>query len=615
MNNNNKASSTSTLSADEVEVNNIRKAKVKEIFSKLVSQKKKKLNETMCNKCDFKHNQFDRWVDEGQITNTFNLGPHRTDNSNIIKISHLCQHTTKSDIYICLKCDRFTINARGPSRITHTEHCSQSKAKPDVNTQSVFSGGDNDDDDDDDDDDDIHCDGNFDGDDDVHVDDRTPIREGLESPNGDVIKYIKDTFNKPTANYLEREHHKEGDGNRGLVVRARVNNDIGAAYELHCTDECVARELQSAKMYLKADKNMRHDIAASNHNIVKEFEEEKEELIEEFKQSMRKAGEELLAKMTSTLLKDEEQGQEKKSIMAKTVQDVVDTNIESMTIWRSSSKDRKIDPITDPNTIRTQITEGPNSIIKNLPLPHVKELGSFSYIPIKDVIELTFALGLPVRQYKGDEDWLHNEKYEGKYYEDLHKKVQNDSRNSRRCILRCWSDGFQAFAVKENNKKKNSLQIVTVTLLGKDGQNITWPFALGFKTDDMSNVIDELRCEAKKLEEPFVVYCGIEKRLIQISVHLQVIMNDHPERCVNSCTSANGRFTHRWEYSCLYCHETTPSCQICRSIRVNRILAAKPSRDQEEVTYCLVSLYITKSSITLYTFYFINIILDTVKCR
>ena len=450
MNNNNKASSTSTLSADEV--NNIRKAKVKEIFSKLASKKSiLKLNETMCNKCDFKHNQFDRWVDEGQITNTFNL-PHRTDNSNIIKISHLCQHTTKSVIYICLKCDRITINARGPSRITHTEHCSQSKAKPDVNTQSVFSGGD----DDDDDDDDIHCDGNFDGDDDVHVDDRTPIREGLESPNGDVIEYIKDTFNKPTANYLEREHHKEGDGNRGLVVRARVNNEIGAAYELHCTDECVARELHNAKMYLKADKNMRHDIAASNHNIVKEFEEEKEELKEKFEQSMRKAGEELLAKMTSTLLKDEEQGQEKKSIMAKTVQDVVDANIESMTIWRSSSKDRKIDPITDPNTIRTQITEGPNSIIKNLPLPHVKELGSFSYIPIKDVIELTFALGLPVRQYKGDEDWLHNEKYEGKYYEDLHKKVQNDSRNSRRCILRCWSDGFQAFAVKENNKKKTA---------------------------------------------------------------------------------------------------------------------------------------------------------------
>jgi len=31
-----------------------------------------------------------------------------------------------------------------------------------------------------------------------------------------------------------------------------------------------------------------------------------------------------------------------------------------------------IDPITDPNIVRTQITEGPNSIIKNLPLPDVQ---------------------------------------------------------------------------------------------------------------------------------------------------------------------------------------------------------------------------------------------------
>ena len=127
-----------------------------------------------------------------------------------------------------------------------------------------------------------------------------------------------------------------------------------------------------------------------------------------------------------------------------------------------------IDPITDPNIVRTQITEGPNSIIKNLPLPDVQQLGRFSYIPIKDLVKLTFALGLPIRQYKENKDWLHNEKYEGKYFETLHQMLETLSTGTRIIILRCWSDGFQPFSVKDNNKKFNSLQIVTATLLGKE---------------------------------------------------------------------------------------------------------------------------------------------------
>ena len=45
-------------------------------------------------------------------------------------------------------------------------------------------------------------------------------------------------------------------------------------------------------------------------------------------------------------------------------------------------------------------------------------------------------------------------------------------------------------------------------------------------TDDHSDVMDQFRI--KQLEEPRKVYCGI------VSAHLQVIMNDYPERCANT---------------------------------------------------------------------------------
>ena len=595
MDNDNNASSKSS-SYDEGEI----RKEVAGIFSRLSNLWVEKWANSMCKECEHPAN-LDNWLAMSVITTNFNPGPRSNDNGRVIKISHLCAtHSHKFGVFICLDCERLNLE-RGPSRINHAPGChhkhiqqqrselqqqesqskekaadadntqseSKEKAADADNTQSALWGSDGDDD---------NCGGNFDGD--VRADDKTPIIHDHK-----IIEYL-DTFNKQTAEYLKREYYQKGDGNRGLVVRARINKDIRGSLETHITDECVARELQNAKMYHKADKKMRDDIAASNLNIVQECDKERNELKGKYESSMLEIAEEIVAKIAGEqILQDED----KKSLMAKAKQ-VVNAKIESSKSWTASSKDRKTDPITDPNIIRTQITEGPNSIMKNLPLPGVVRLGSFSYIPIKDVVKLSFALGLPIRQYKEDKDWLHNKKYEGNYYETLHQELQTKTQTGTRiCILRCWSDGFQPFAVKDNNKKFNSLQIVTATLLGEEGQNIIWPFALGFKNQlEHSVVMDRFRSEAKQLEEPFQVYCAIEKCLIWISVYLQVIMNDYPERCANTYTADNGLFTHRWMYSCRYCHETTPSCEKCRDNRVNRILSDKTAEGikKEELTCC-----------------------------
>ena len=161
--------------------------------------------------------------------------------------------------------------------------------------------------------------------------------------------------------------------------------------------------------------------------------------------------------------------------------------------------------ITDYNTIRNEVKEGAHSIIQNLPIPSVKDLNGFAYIPLQEVVNLSLALGLDIRQYKDGKDWEDkNVDYEGEYFANLHRKVKESSDilegSTRVCNIRCWSDGFQDNNIKEHNQY-NNMQLFTVNFLGKNGQNITWPFALGFKAINHSPIMDRLWTEAKQLKK------------------------------------------------------------------------------------------------------------------
>ena len=56
--------------------------------------------------------------------------------------------------------------------------------------------------------------------------------------------------------------------------------------------------------------------------------------------------------------------------------------------------------ITDYNTIRNEVKEGAHSIIQNLPIPSAKDLNSFAYITLQEVMNLSLALDLDFLKHR-----------------------------------------------------------------------------------------------------------------------------------------------------------------------------------------------------------------------
>jgi hypothetical protein len=154
--------------------------------------------------------------------------------------------------------------------------------------------------------------------------------------------------------------------------------------------------------------------------------------------------------------------------------------------------------------------------------------------------------------------------------------------------VRVWSDGFEAHQIKAKNEF-NSLQIFTLTILAPKYQNTnrhTVPFAMCFKRKNHHDILLQLLEELKDLQSPTLRYWGGEENQVYPTmVFLEMISNDLPERCSNTCTTLNGTFTHRWRHSCLFDDNTVPSCQSCHLKNIEFILSPSSVNIKREV-YC-----------------------------
>ena len=165
--------------------------------------------------------------------------------------------------------------------------------------------------------------------------------------------------------------------------------------------------------------------------------------------------------------------------------------------------------------------------------------------------------------------------------EEIHSQVKammdeelNISKEARVVIVRVWSDGFEAHQIKGQNDF-NNLQLFTLTLRAHKGRGTgrhTLPFALCFKKSNHHAIFIQLLKEVRELFVVKLRYWGRDKQYHQTIVAHDMVSNDLPERCSNTCTSLIGLFTHRWGYSCRYNDGSTPSCSICELNRIECIL-------------------------------------------
>ena len=243
-------------------------------------------------------------------------------------------------------------------------------------------------------------------------------------------------------------------------------------------------------------------------------------------------------------------------------------------------------------TVRAVYIDGHNSIVKNLPIPTVGICNKAAYIPAREIINHLLAIGIDVMFFRAghDEDWVDKSgKYATKFLRDLHRNVsitKDISMDTRVILVRVWSDGFEAHQIKAKNEF-NSLQIFTLTILAPKYQNTnrhTVPFAMCFKRKNHHDILLQLLEELKDLQSPTLRYWGGEENQVYPTmVFLEMISNDLPERCSNTCTTLNGTFTHRWRHSCLFDDNTVPSCQSCHLKNIEFILSPSAVNIKREV--------------------------------
>lgn len=118
-------------------------------------------------------------------------------------------------------------------------------------------------------------------------------------------------------------------------------------------------------------------------------------------------------------------------------------------------------------------------------------------------------------------------------------ELENVTPDTRVILVRLWADGFEAHKIKAKNNF-NNLQLFTLTVLAEPGKNIrnhTSPLALCHKKKNHHDLFIKILGEVTALQTPKLRYWGAEKQPIKIIVFLEMISNDLPERCSNTCTT------------------------------------------------------------------------------
>ena len=412
----------------------------------------------------------------------------------------------------------------------------------------------------------------------------------LKSDDMDVRQLFSDESEWPpsSAKYFIRENNRAGDGMRGLVynslVDSRRNTNFG-----DLRDDEMHYHLHIANIHHGMHQSKSKDVCEMTGHVVSQEIEKREMEVSAMRDSFQNSIREVLC--------DHTKNNPELSSMMKEIEKLVDEKMEKYHV--STNDQQKINHPTKFSEIRTSYVEGPNSILKNLPMPDVSILHGCAHIPAKQIINHLLALGIDRLTFLAGvgTDWINDDgEYECQYINEAHDLVKkmmkedpNISNNTRVHIIKVWSDGFEAHQIKANNDF-NSLQLFTITLKapkGKGTRRHTLPFALCFKKKNHHDIFIQLLTEVRELEAVTMRYCGKDKCFHPTIIIMYLISEDYPERCQNTCTAQLGIFTHRWGYSCLYDDNMTPSCKACEFNRITNVLQNNDVYPMEKCGNCL----------------------------
>ena len=387
-----------------------------------------------------------------------------------------------------------------------------------------------------------------------------------------------------SARFFIRDYKNRGDGLRGLIFNSVVDSKNSSDFSSLTVND-VFFHLHIASIHYGISTTKSIDITnmmlhnSSEHNQI--ILSERNMLSDAYRNS-------ILQVLTARGIIN---NQDQEQTILQEINNCVHTELQSN---RFKSCSINLSAPVQHKTVRAVYIDGHNSIVKNLPIPTVGICNKAAYIPAREIINHLLAIGVDVMFFRAghEEDWVDKSgNYATKFLHDLHKNVsitKDISLDTRVILVRVWSDGFEAHQIKAKNEF-NSLQIFTLTILAPKYQNTnrhTVPFAMCFKRKNHHDILLQLLEELKDLQSPTLRYWGGEENQVYPTmVFLEMISNDLPERCSNTCTTLNGTFTHRWRHSCLFDDNTVPSCQSCHLKNIEFILSP-PSVNIKREIYC-----------------------------
>ena len=137
-------------------------------------------------------------------------------------------------------------------------------------------------------------------------------------------------------------------------------------------------------------------------------------------------------------------------------------------------------------------------------------------------------------------------------------------------FYRIWSDGFQIKPLNGHNVY-NGIQLYTLTVLSSPGNKTkhhTLPLALCYKKLVDSGVFATFLENYHELMKVREVYFGRENKVFHTMAIMELVENNLPERCDNTCICYKGKLTTRFGYSC---DVTDPSKSICDRCEIQLI--------------------------------------------
>ena len=238
------------------------------------------------------------------------------------------------------------------------------------------------------------------------------------------------------------------------------------------------------------------------------------------------------------------------------------------------------------NDIKTELTHGQHSIIKNLPSPVIKELDGHSYVLPEDCIRDFFGhwkerrvallldellireTGVSCRHF--------SESARAKQCLEMLKKESGGGTQSKRGTVMFFTDDVEPNKSNKSNRGSVWLAVMTIgTELGDaNNPDHTYPVAIGKKGQCHDGVLSKLEENMCQLRQGIDLYVGSTKEMIKMQFTDFVHLGDQPERrALNHLQLGNGTYHTRFGVSANHkaCYESLKACPKCSEVNEARM--------------------------------------------